>query len=85
MIEEGVLAGRHPIIGALSRKQPSGDRRTAQHEEKLSPVAVSHEIGRPLDRLLRGPARSDPQVPHDLIQHRMTKHREFDVFRQKEG
>jgi hypothetical protein len=47
------------------------NRRTAKEHEELAPTAISHDIGRPLDRFLRGPVRCHPQPFDDFIQYRM--------------
>jgi hypothetical protein len=74
-----------PFILALSRKQPSGNRRTAEQDEQLAPIAISHEIGRPLDCLLRGPARRYPQISDEFVQHGISQPRDLRVPREQES
>ena len=73
-----------PFIGTVSRKPPTGNRRAAEHHEELAPVAISHNIGRPLDRFFRGSVRCHPQSFDDCIQHRMAQHWESNVPCQQE-
>jgi hypothetical protein len=82
--EHGVLTGRrgvmHSFLRALSCEQPPDERCTAQQDEWLAPIAVAHEIRRPLDRLIGSSPRRDPQFPNQIIERRRSECRISDVL-----